>query len=668
MSDYNYDEQGQFFPFFMLTMVGLVTVPLTFNVFKASTDLEQTATRIQSDFKPKDDDIIQAQRRKQKRKERKIKRILAMLMGYAFMAYMVYLIVVTQRTSPKIWDPYDILGVSRVSNIDHQHAQCTNKPFVKSASESDIRGFYRRLSVKYHPDKARPDPSKNETLDTINDRWVEMTKAFKSLTDEEVRNNYLQYGNPDGKQSTSIGIALPKWMVEEGNRWVVVAFYGLFLGVLLPYTVGKWWYGTQALTKDKVLHSSAGKLFRQYKDDLTEGAIVSALSVGDEYKESFKGAQIDAGASKVESKVMASGVLSPLDVAKLKEIDDPLRRKILSLLWAYLGRVELDDAELEKQKYEVVPQTLQLINSFAAITQPFLNVGPLLAAYHTSQNIVQAIAPGKSPLLQLPHFTQQAAEKISESRAKAPLTIQMLMALPAQLRRNLCSDLSDSQYSQAMHVASQMPHLHVAKVFFKVVGERVVTPGSQVQLVVKARAIPPGTKDVPPVDPLDLEDIDPDEDDIDAIKGRRTAKNTRRKDADGNKIEDHSILQPVQPPLAYAPYFPADHAPRWHVFLSEARTGRIAVHPTTFTAFDKPIFTVDGKPTFNMLTLKYPFIAPPQVANYPFVMHMVCDSYIGMDTTVPVTLEIKDVSEAHVVESEDEISEPDEGKLTKFTF
>ena len=117
-SDYNYDDQGQFFPFFMLTMVGLITVPLTYNVLKPSTDLEQTATRIKSDFKPKNDDLIEAQRRRRKRKNRKTKRIIAVILGYSFMAYMVYLIVVAQRTVPKLWDPYDILGVSRVR--DHQ--------------------------------------------------------------------------------------------------------------------------------------------------------------------------------------------------------------------------------------------------------------------------------------------------------------------------------------------------------------------------------------------------------------------------------------------------------------------------------------------------------------------------------------------------------------------
>ncbi len=38
------------------------------------------------------------------------------------MAYMAYLIVVTARTATKIWDPYDILGVSRVSLLTYGEA------------------------------------------------------------------------------------------------------------------------------------------------------------------------------------------------------------------------------------------------------------------------------------------------------------------------------------------------------------------------------------------------------------------------------------------------------------------------------------------------------------------------------------------------------------------
>lgn len=37
-----------------------------------------------------------------------------MLGGWSLNALMVYLIVVTARTITKIWDPYEVLGVSRV--------------------------------------------------------------------------------------------------------------------------------------------------------------------------------------------------------------------------------------------------------------------------------------------------------------------------------------------------------------------------------------------------------------------------------------------------------------------------------------------------------------------------------------------------------------------------
>lgn len=58
---------------------------------------------------------MEGQKRKRLRKERRIKRIATVILGYAVMAWMIYLIMVTARTVPKIWDPYDILGISRVS-------------------------------------------------------------------------------------------------------------------------------------------------------------------------------------------------------------------------------------------------------------------------------------------------------------------------------------------------------------------------------------------------------------------------------------------------------------------------------------------------------------------------------------------------------------------------
>lgn len=205
----------------------------------------------------------------------------------------------------------------------------------------------------YHPDKAHIDDSKNQTLDYINDRWVELSKAYKALTDEEVRNNFIQYGHPDGKQSFSIGIALPKFIVTDGNGKYVLLIYGLLLGVLLPYIVGKWWYGSQKLTREKVLLASAGNIFREYKEDITEGGVITALSSGEEYKDVLKGSKADSGLEKIEKAITAEhdggrslAGLTQKDQESLKVLDG-VRRKVLGLLWAYLGRVRLDGSALD---------------------------------------------------------------------------------------------------------------------------------------------------------------------------------------------------------------------------------------------------------------------------------------------------------------------------------
>lgn len=186
----------------------------------------------------------------------------------------------------------------------------------------------------------------------LNERFVELTKAYKALTDEEIRNNYLQFGHPDGKQSFSIGIALPKLIVMEGNGKYVLLVYGALLGVLLPYIVGKWWYGSQRYTKERVLIASAGNIFREYKDDISDGGIVGALSSGEEFKDMLKGARAETGLAKLETKVLAEdSSLLANDRETIKKLDDSVRRKTLALLWAYLERIDLGDASLDSGKF-----------------------------------------------------------------------------------------------------------------------------------------------------------------------------------------------------------------------------------------------------------------------------------------------------------------------------
>jgi translocation protein SEC63 len=448
----------------------------------------------------------------------------------------------------------------------------------------------------------------------------------------------------------SMGIALPKWIVQEGMGKFTLAFYLSLLGIFLPWLVSRWWYGTQKVTRHGTLQSTSGNLFREYKEDLDESSLVAALSCGDEFKEILKGNKADSGLATVEKKILqedegglAASNLTAKDKKKLEELEDPVRRKALALLWAYLRRAELDDSSLNDEKFEVAPTANLLNENFTDISHAFGSIKPLLASYHVSQHLIQAIVPGSSPLLQLPNFTPKVVQAVQGASARSQMSVQTFMSLSHERRKEKAVGpglLTEAQLREAENLARQLPYFKVEKAFFKVHGERYVTPNSLVQFVVKARVIPPGCTNIPPVNEKDLEDHD--------------------KLTNPNAEEEPR----VGPPLAHGPYFARDHSPRWHVFLGDTKQGRIAVPPFTFTTFDKPLFTEDGKPTYAVQTLKMQFGAPPQPGHYTFTMLLVCDSYVGLDTKMNVVMVVEDAAKAEEIVEEGEISEPEEGLST----
>jgi translocation protein SEC63 len=305
------------------------------------------------------------------------------------------------------------------------------------------------------------------------------------------------------------------------------------------------------------------------------------------------------------------------------------------------------------EKYDVAPTAVSLIESFLVIANAFNNVQPVMAAYHAQQHLIQAMPPGGSPLLQLPHFDAKIIRAIEGENARTHLTIGDFMDLPNAQRKKLtvgAGKLTENQYKQAMQVARQMPHVEIEKAFFKVTGEKVVLPQSLVSLVIKARVIPPGSQNVPEVKDEDLEDVDPPEGDLDALNGQK---------------KKNSNEERAQPPLVHSPYYARDYSPRWHLFLADSKQGKIAVPPSTYLTFEKPIFDSEGKPTFNVQTIKMQFGAPPQPGQYTFALNYICDGYVGFDSKIEITLEVEDPSNVAEVDSEDDISEPDEGKTIR---
>jgi len=66
----------------------------------------------------------------------------------------------------------------------------------KNATQEEIKKAYRKLSLKYHPDKNHGNKEAEE-------KFKEINKAYQILSDPETRNTYDIYGEDFGSMGSS---------------------------------------------------------------------------------------------------------------------------------------------------------------------------------------------------------------------------------------------------------------------------------------------------------------------------------------------------------------------------------------------------------------------------------------------------------------------------------
>ena len=206
-----------------------------------------------------------------------------------------------------------------------------------------------------HPDKLKLGP--NQTKEDADAHFVDLTKAYKSLTDETIRRNYELYGHPDGKQDFAMGIAIPKSFIAAQNNIYVLGLYAILFGVALPYFVGQWWFGSRQFTKDQVLNSTAATLYLNMKENMDFAKAVEIVAAAAELEDflvhckSVKSSEYDRLQNQVKEQ------LKNLTGEKL---DGELYRKSLVqkaaiLIYAHLLRVPINDNALLAGRWQTLP-------------------------------------------------------------------------------------------------------------------------------------------------------------------------------------------------------------------------------------------------------------------------------------------------------------------------
>ncbi|KAI0337570.1 DnaJ-domain-containing protein [Trametopsis cervina] len=606
MADYNYDESGSMALYFLLTFLLVILVPLTIS---SPGSLRQKQSK---DGCPCSDCIRHRDSLQPSVFNPKVRRrSLFLILGWSVCGFLV-LKIASSKTENKVYNPFEILGISTGTSV------------------KEIKSHYKKLSRKFHPDKVKL--TVNQTLEAVEAKFVEITKAYKALTDETIRENWEKYGHPDGRQEVSMGIALPKGIIEGRNRMFVLAAYALIFGGMLPALVGRWWFGNREKTKDGVNARSAATFFKGLGEESGIDEVIATLGKSFEWERpstSKHGQELDELEQRIE-KALGQKWDTLKSLAEITPKQHQARRRAFILLYAHLLRIPVSSGPLRQEQSEILLQTPSLLNSLLNIVTSRNWLVPTLAAMRLHAYLTQAVVPGDTSLrlAQLPGIQETEARQLfnqSDSLESVAVTFEKK---------------GDSRASEIKKAVSRWGRLDLVSASFKVIGERVVPPMSIVYLVIKLRISPPTASATERTSSkADSSAASDDE----FLAGRKDADDMPKGASDSG--------------WAHAPLWPATRKPSWWAVLADPKIGRVIMPPMKVSEVPlaNPALPQDYR------TYKLQFQAPQNVQTFAWKLYLISDTFIGEEVSQDITLRIEDTNPEDP--EEDEISDPEEDSL-----
>lgn len=612
-SEYVYDEEGETWPFFVMAVLSFVLVPLTFRWIYRIVSKDRKSLNVpgaidhdSGSLGLKQDATIREFKRQRTSARIFNKTLLFVVLGWALVAY-IGLNYTKEADLQGTFDPYAILDVAM------------------NASEREIKSRYRKLSLKFHPDKLPLDMTETVKQE-MEAAFIKINLAYKSLTDEVTRNNFLKYGHPDGPQDVKHGIALPKFLVEGKYSPIMVVVYFALVGLLLPIVVGRWWSNVKAHTRRGLHVETAGVFTRKLADRNPAHAATPDML---------------------------------LDwLARAQEVKDIVGDKTPEEIKALLdGHFKRQFSDSDAQRLLVVAQLPELINGLIEIATVFRQFDVVATAIDLLKAIALAVKPsGKyQELLQLPYVDEEVIEKQPYKK------LGKLFALKED-EAGKALGLKGQELKTALDIAAHIPSLRILDASFKVPGEDHVTPSAKAHLVVKFLVKSPRLKSCPEIAEERLKE----EETMDMLRDPLKTN------------ESEKAL-----PNAYAPYFPEPIENSWYAFIIGQKDNRVVEGSQVCKLehidlqnlkLSQEQWIAGKEGEIKISTYKIPLAqpTPPAPGTYHYRLVMKNNVYFGSDVDIPLTLEVKPnpvkmptKKEDTSYDSDDEsdISDPEEDSL-----
>ena len=181
------------------------------------------------------------------------------LIFLSLLSSIYYQKIIETQNKIKIFDPFEILEIS------------------STASTPEIKKAFKKLAVKYHPDK-------NLNNLQAKAKFMLITKAYESLTNEESKKNFELYGNPDGPGSMRFSIGLPSgFVLDKKNHNKILIIFIFIVSVLIPYYFVKWVKRSKNFDENGLLNITKEYFMKQTNKDSTIKHIPFLLGASHEF-------------------------------------------------------------------------------------------------------------------------------------------------------------------------------------------------------------------------------------------------------------------------------------------------------------------------------------------------------------------------------------------------
>ena len=316
------------------------------------------------------------------------------------------------------------------------------------ADNKAIKKAYRQLSLQYHPDKNPGDRAAEA-------KFMMISKAYEALTDEQAKENWEKYGNPDGKQSLEVGLGLPSFLLDTKYRNVVLLFYLFFMVGVIPFAVWTYYSDSSKYGEKDVMYDTYSWFHHALSESTPMKGLPEALAGSAEFrKRNLPKTQQDKKEIADLTVKVRSQMLKP-------KYNHPVCVKGNVLLHAHLLRKLdlLSEQQADDLKY-MLRRSPALIDAMISVCDHQDWMKTAITAIEFGQYMAQAMWIKDSPLLQLPQFTEEEVKHVQKGKTVVK-TVQEYRDLPDDQKKGMV-DFSTQQKQDVTDFLKIFPDVEVS--------------------------------------------------------------------------------------------------------------------------------------------------------------------------------------------------------------